>query len=134
MIFSYSIEIINGMFPQWNIDVSEITTMQTLMIFIVCIEIINVLSMLHRRRIVVSLINRPIFSDDEIDDPTMLAMYSRLGYQTFHRGNDKNLFLMTFLHVRDFQDEVNTKHFRISNSPKHCIPHHAVLRHTVLAL
>ena len=75
MIFNVSIKIINvasiflqriinesSMKHQWNVDVAEISTLKTLMILNVCIKIINVSSTLHRCRIVVSLMNRRVFS------------------------------------------------------------------------
>ena len=51
---------------QWNIKVSEISTLKKLMINNVCVEIINVSSMLHRCRIVVFLMDKPVFFHDNI--------------------------------------------------------------------
>ena len=74
MIFNVCIEIFavsskfhqriideSSMKQQWNISVSETNTLKTIMIINVCIEIINVSWMLHQCRIVVSLMNRPVF-------------------------------------------------------------------------
>ena len=57
-----TLKIINesSMKHQWNIDVSEMNTLKTLMIVNVWLEIINISLMLHWCRIVVSLMNTPL--------------------------------------------------------------------------
>ena len=87
MIFNVCIDIINASSKTHLRIISKtpmfyifyIRTLNTIMIIKVCIKIISVASMLLRCRIVVSLMNRLVFNDNNITS-SMLPMCSQLDF------------------------------------------------------